>query len=1289
MKARHPFAAAIRRSGTARTRLVVLSLAVCAFALALGVTLAGASKGVQTYFGTQGSGDGEFQTPVGIAVNETGAGAANPGDVYVVDNGNGRIQRFDADGTYLAQFGSPGTAAGQLSGPRGIAVDQQTGDLYVMETEGLRVSKFDAEGNFLLMFGRDVDTGGGTAAEVCAIPANCQVGSGGTAGGEFEFAGSRSGFPSVIPAGAPGAGDVLLADQANHRIQEFTSSGAFVRAFGWDVNAPDGDEAFEECTVAAECLAGDTAENPASGQFEGFGPRRVVADSTGAIYTVEETRVQKFTPQAGPPALNPEGAFAPADLTGQAGVFAISDIQIGAADHVFVVRRIEEGASTCPDGSPSLRESRILELDSSGILLDTHVACARIDDVKGLGLNATTGAMYLSSTEPESRVYLLDDVAPATVTALPATDVTATSATLQGTVNPGGELPGDQTFYRFELSGDGGATWTPLTPKVNDAGTGTADVAVSRPTAGLNPNTEYRYRIFVFKAFGNAPIASAPATFTTEAAAPGVSIATTTASERAAVLRSRVNPNSQATTYRYEYGPTDSYGSTTANLSAGSGAKAVIAAAPISGLQPTSTYHYRVLAANATGTTAGPDRTVVTGEGRAYEQVSPVEKEGSDVVTFGGRTRAASDGNAIQFLSLGSFGGDVRGTGISSEYMAIRSSGGWRTHAITPARQPLPVSELVKAFDPRYAGELSDDLGTGVYVSATPLTDDAPNVAGIKNLYLRRDLRDPGTGTYELLSDAVGKVTQPSGYQPAFADASADFSHVVFTSVLNLTADAPKQGFLCVLGLQCDVRAYEHTVAGVRLVGMVPVAPATSCTGVECVPAKRSLVGGASSSIWYGRGPISDDGSRIVFTVPGPSNAPIGDIYLREGDTTLQLNASERTVPASPEDAIFQAASDDGSKLFFTTTEPLVDADDDNQLDAYRYDLDAPEGSRLTLLSADQELNDPAGGVDAIYGVSADGSYAYFSAGSQLVAGGRPVQPPESLVFSWHDGERAFVGSVLNPDQDGNESWSFALALRLSRVTPDGKRLLFVSSSPNQPTGEQSAAQCNGQPCRRAYVYDAAADGGQGRLQCASCIPDGAPTASDVDYVPRVGTGGAQPEAHLNRALSEDGRYAFFSSADRLVPGDSNGRYDVYAYDTRSAQVSLLSSGQCNCNSYFVDASADGSDVFFTTREQLVGWDVDQTVDLYDARLGGGFPEPASPPPTCQGDACQPPPASLNDPTPASSAFVGAGDRGASRACPKGKRRVRSQGKVRCAPRKAKQQRNRKHRANHDRRASR
>jgi hypothetical protein len=148
-------------------------------------------------------------------------------------------------------------------------------------------------------------------------------------------------------------------------------------------------------------------------------------------------------------------------------------------------------------------------------------------------------------------------------------------------------------------------------------------------------------------------------------------------------------------------------------------------------------------------------------------------------------------------------------------------------------------------------------------------------------------------------------------------------------------------------------------------------------------------------------------------------------------------------------------------------------------------------------------------------------------------------------------------------------------------------------------------------------------------------------------------------ELYGPRVISDDGSRIFFNSYEALLPHDTNGKADVYEWErpgsgdcTEASSafsppndgcLSLISSGESPTDSEFVDASADGTDVFFYTASSLLPQDPG-LIDIYDARAGGGYPAPPVPPASCEGEACQGPLAPPNDPTPASSAFEGAGN---------------------------------------------
>jgi hypothetical protein len=120
---------------------------------------------------------------------------------------------------------------------------------------------------------------------------------------------------------------------------------------------------------------------------------------------------------------------------------------------------------------------------------------------------------------------------------------------------------------------------------------------------------------------------------------------------------------------------------------------------------------------------------------------------------------------------------------------------GWSTHGLIPKQDPFTLVGIAAGNNPGYVDPVSPDLSTGIFRAWSPLTD-APDVANVQNLYLRRDLRTPGEGSYRLLTACpacggtplTSLITQ-QGDKPVVAGASEDFERVLFESRLNLTGD--------------------------------------------------------------------------------------------------------------------------------------------------------------------------------------------------------------------------------------------------------------------------------------------------------------------------------------------------------------------------------------------------------------------------------------------------------------------------------------------------------------------
>jgi len=281
--------------------------------------------------------------------------------------------------------------------------------------------------------------------------------------------------------------------------------------------------------------------------------------------------------------------------------------------------------------------------------------------------------------------------------------------------------------------------------------------------------------------------------------------------------------------------------------------------------------------------------------------------------------------------------------------------------------------------------------------------------------------------------------------------------------------------------------------------------------------------------------------------------------------------------------------------------------------------------------------------------ISEDGSYAYFAATGALtgphgeplrnLAGQEPQTGKPNLYLS-HEGNFAFIATLSPNDesdwQPGHGKGPNADSAVLAPGVAGGAQLAFTSEA--SLTGYDNHDAHTGQLDDEIYLFDAET----GALVCASCSPTGArplgPASLPYGKYGESGTGDYRP-----RDLLEGGEL-FFDSKDALVPHASNGRQNVYEYeDGHIYAISDVAGGQ---ESFFLDASAKGEDVFFGSADKLLPQDTGDNVVVWDARETGGFPVAVSAPACTTAEACRAasPPTPGVFGTPPSATFSGPGN---------------------------------------------
>jgi DNA-binding beta-propeller fold protein YncE len=1215
---------------------------------------------------------GSFGEVGGVAVDNSNGASA--GDVYVVDRddpetGYGAVYVFkaksgseeDAEGALVRVL-----ASGRMEEPNGVAVDAKSGRVYVADSvkgsvfmygmggefEGKLTGSSAPEGSFR---GKEDMPGNVSAVAVDPVSGDLLVAeSERRVVSEFDGAGDWVGWIRATPAGLLGepggvavgqSGTVYVADAGLRLVDEFgagatvpdvsTGKASAVTRTGATLNGiVDGDGM--PASYGFEWGADESLGSSTTSTASGGGEEAVTATLTG----LKPSTTYYFRLKASDGNGENEGLIHTFTTP-----TAVEGVNTGTATGVE-----EEGATLTGSLSPKGIDAHYFFEYGQTNSYGTSSPVPPGTDA-GAGKGAVAAATVLSGLAPNTTYHYrivatnelgktvgedraLTTSGPPRITVEPVTGLTHEAATLNAKVDP------DQftTNYRFEY-GETTAYGHETPVGGADVGAGEAPVAVSVALGGLKIGFTYHYRVVA--ASGAGTTVGSDQTFTTvpPALIDSTSVARVGANE--ATLEAKIDPLGNPTTYYFQYGtqtceanPASCVDVPSAPQSVGEDSVDHGEEDAITGLQPATTYHYRVIATNVLGTNEGPERTFTTRasasqfalpDGRAWEMVTPPNKQGAPIESLtreGGLILASEDGDRLTYVANGALGEEVQGnrTPEWQQVLATRAATEWTSRDIaTPNSEPTGTdagsAPEYQFFDPDLSTALVEPYG------AEPTPPLAPGVTQ-GTMYLRDNL----TGAYLPLLDGedVAPGTQFGG-RVHFIEATPDLGRAILSSSVALLGSSSAAGL------------YEWSEGKLEMASLLP----------DGQPAKGpigAITLGYSNTI---ANALSSDGTRVVWTTP-EEEPYFGHLYLRDTalGQTVQLDAAQGLPePTGRGTARFEDASSDGSRVLFTDRQRLTpDATAEAhpvEPDLYECDMVAEAGKltcKLTDLTVDHDAGQHANVQALLLGTSDDATTSFLVATGVLASnlngnGERAVAGRRNLYEIHYDGGaavRTFIGTLASedsPEWEGNDLSDTAYLT--ARVSPNGRFLAFMSAA--SLTGYDNTDQLSGQRDEEVFLYDT----GSASLRCVSCNPTGERPTGVLDIVESgeglgllvdrrkiwVGhwlagnipgwTAQNLTSALLqSRYLSNEGRL-YFNSPDGLVPGATDGKENVYEYEpsgdgscesVTGACVSLISSGTSDKESAFVEATPDGSDVFFVTEQQLLPQDTDTEFDIYDAR---------------------------------------------------------------------------------------
>lgn len=1203
--------------------------------------------------GLSGTSPGEFEAPVGIAVDNSGG--PSQGDVYVADRGDDVITKFTGSGILAGGWGVGGQLNGSTAtdGPfralSGLLVDSG-GNLEALDT-GIYVYRFAQDGTFLA----DFSVSGGIFPVAFALAPGgnfFNVNSGGEAN-ELDPSGTELGLITI-----PNQTDVtgLAVDSSTGNL--YVANENFYAGAEGSKKPQVYEYAFNGSGEVVEQPSGTCKVEPGAGcePTSSFGLGEIgstmgvaVNSSSHVVYAVDakHQRVLTYKPAVFPDVVTQspsEVEPTSATLNG-----TVNPVNAGPATCVFVwgttTKFGEETpcSATLADGGTPVG----VHAELSGLKPDTTYHY-RLEATNSQGTNTGEVSQDHEFTTPGPGIHIES-----------VSDVSADSATLQATIDP----HGSPSTYHFEYDtipyAEGAPAHGTSVPLPDQGiGSGEADIEVSRHIQGLLAATVYHYRVVVrseiasglFEEFDGPDV-----TFTTQTPAPFA-----LPDSRQWELVSPPDKLGAALLPISERG--------TVKAAVGGGAISYLSNGPIEAEPEGYPFKVQVLSV----------RNAATWQSRDLDPLHEISPGAGDLA--GEYRFFSADLSQAVLQPAGAFEPSLSSQASeqtaflrtdfpAADPAAFCSASCYRplvTGAEGFANVP-PGTEFGEEgkcpeksiCGPYFIGASSDAYHV-VLRSIVPLVEGAPAGGQITS----------STSLYEWSAD------EPPAQQLQLISVLPDGSPALPGAGLKLGSRFGSQGE--------EIARNAISADGSRVVWSEAEGDRhlylRNSAGEETIQLDAVQGGSGAGEVSPSFEVASADDSRIFFTdsqqlVPGASAESGPDLYechVVEGEDGLECQLTDLTANHGSGINVLGAvlgASEDGSSVYFVAEQVLAS----NQVDNGSGVEEAQVGQPNLYLSRAGQTTFIATLAEGDAGFAKGDSAAWTGvlAGStvRVSPDGRWLAFMSKRPLSGYDNRDAATGE---PDQE----------VYLYHAPAVGEAsLVCASCDPTgaRPRGVRFESTVHSPIVSRNLSFDT-------------------PVAASVPGWTRVQL--SMGSRYQPRYLSDGGRL-FFNSADALVSADANGTQDIYQYEPPSGGgeepagdactassptygpasqgcVSLVSSGTSTEESAFLDASESGKDVFFLTAGQLSRRDADTSFDVYDARVGGGEAEPVKPV-ECEGDGCQQPAAPPNDPTPGSLTFHGAGNLEAEppARCRRGK--VKRSGKC---PAKKHKVKHKKHRAN-------